>query len=75
MCAMAIHRYVLEAHRGRIGLCYVIPLYVPIRIAINGILFVVDNGSGVIVNVFGVVDVAMIEFAANVNGPIDTVVS
>ena len=72
---MAIRRYVLEAHRSRTVLCYVIPLYVPNKIAISGILFVVDIGSGVIVHVVGVVDVAMIKFAASVNAPIETVVS
>ena len=75
LSATAIHRYVLEAHRDRTWLCYVIPLHVPIRIAISGILFVVDSGSGVIVHVIGVVDDAMIKFAASVNVPIETVAS
>ena len=64
-CQVAIHKYVLEAHRGRTGLCYAIPLYVPIRLAIMGILVVVDSiGAGENVHVFGV---AMIMLATVVN--------
>ena len=67
-CEMAIHKFILEAHRGRTGLCHGIPLYVPTKLAIRGILVVVDSiGAGENVRVFGVVGVVMIMLATVVN--------
>ena len=73
LCVMAKHKYVMQAHRGRTGLCYVICLHVPIRMAMNGISVVLDNGSDVhrvIEHVFGAMYVAILMFAPGVIDPI-----
>ena len=74
LCTVSMHRNVLEAHRGRNGLCLGLPLYVPIRYTINGRLVVVDIATGVIVvhDVLSVEVVAMTTLATSVKDHIVT---